>query len=385
MSDWFRAQPKAMPSLPDLTIPAGGMPALPPIPQRKPTGWAKAQAPSEASERMQGVSAAVVMHHFARSEIRSLDAGADALYARLIARLKARHEFRKFSDKQLREVIKNITFRMQSAELTINFKAEDYFKTENTWTNYSQMYELAQRKVTQADGTAKLQMRLTDRPMNAAATRDAADTRVTFGAHVNQPDRQGIARFMQTGGLKPVGTNAAGKTEYEAYNTHFNPKARQQFTALNYGRRPHGGIQGYGMSHFVLRDSLKDQAIYYVGDTFQVQDTNSRVTHGMLFAAAVYGSDNLVDDILNSCYRQMILGDTSNTDMLIEGHIFEQIAFAKDILEMRLSENDINSGPAREFIMGNLDAAGKEAAKQTLRDNARKFAARNGIKLVWMD
>jgi hypothetical protein len=103
-----------------------------------------------------------------------------------------------------------------------------------------------------------------------------------------------------------------------------------------------------------------------------------------LFAAAVYGSDNLVDDILNSCYRQMILGDTSNTDMLIEGHIFEQIAFAKDVLEMRLSENDINSGPAREFIIGNLDAAGMDAAKQTLRDNARKFAARNGIKLVWM-
>jgi hypothetical protein len=366
-------------------MPAGGLPPLPATPQRKPGGWVKAQAPSELPDRLQGVSAAVVMHHFARSEIRSLDAAADALYARLVARLRGCQEFRKFSDKQLREVIRNITYRLQSAELTINFKADGYFKAENTWTHYAQMYDLAQRKVSQADGTSKLQMRLTDNAMNPATTRDAADSRVTFGAHVNQPNRQGIARFMQTGGLKPAGTNAAGQTEYEAYNTQFNPKARQQFAALNYGRRPHGGIQGYGPSHFVLRDSLKEQAIYYVGDTFTVQNTHSRVTYGMLFAAAVYGTDNLLNDILNSCYRQMILSDTDKSDLLIEAHIFEQIAFTKDVVEMRISERDVSAGPAALFLADKLDQAGMAAAKQTLRDNARKFATRNGIKLVWMD
>lgn len=388
MPDWFRTQPNTMPPLPDLPgprIPAGGMPTLPAAPQRKPSGWVKAQAPSEASDRMQGVSASVVMHHFARSEIRSLDASADALYARLVARLRGRPEFRRFSDKQIREVIKNITYRLQSAELTINFKVDNYFKTENTWTHYAQMYELAQRQIAQADGTTRPQMRLTDGDMNPAIVRDAADTRVMFGAHVHQPDRQGIARVMQTGGLKTVGTNAAGKTEYAAYNTHFNPKARQQFAALNYGRRPHGGIQGYGRSHFVLRNPLKEQAIFYVGDTFNVQDTNSRVTYGMLFAAAVYGSDTLLDDIVNSCFRQMILPDTDKSDLLIEAHIFDRIAFAKDVQEMRISAMDINDGPAGQFLAGTLDQAGMEAARQNLRDNARKFATRNGIKLVWMD
>jgi SOS response regulatory protein OraA/RecX len=105
----------------------------------------------------------------------------------------------------------------------------------------------------------------------------------------------------------------------------------------------------------------------------------------MLFAAAVYGNDNLLNDILNSCYRQMFLSDTDTSDLLIEAHIFEQIAFAKDVLEMRVSERDINTGPATQFLAGTLDQAGMEAAKQVLRDNARKFATRNGIKLVWMD
>jgi hypothetical protein len=388
MPDWFRVQPKTMPPLPQLPepkVPAGGMPALPATPPPKATGWTKAAMPTQLPDSKQGISAAVVMQHFARGEIRSLNTGADALYARLFTRLKARNEFRKFKDKQIQEIIKNVTFMLQTADLTINFKAQSYFTVENTWKTYAQMYDLAQRDVTQADGTTKREMRLADGAMNPAMARDAADTRVTFGSNITNPGMQGVSRFMQTGGLTAVGTNASGSTEYAANNPHFNPKARQQFAALNYGRRPHGGIQGYGGSHFVLRDSLKDNAIYYVGDTFTVADANSRVTYGTLFAVAAYASDALLDDILNSCYRQMSLCDVDFTDLLIEGHIFEQVAFAKDIKEMRISEKDISASTANLLFTGSIDLAGLTALRTTIKDNARKFASRNGIKLVWMD
>ena len=116
---------------------------------------------------------------------------------------------------------------------------------------------------------------------------------------------------------------------------------------------------------YVLEGSVrKEQAIYYIGDTFTVQDTNSRVTYRMLFAAAVYGSDALLDDIVNSCYRQMILPDTDVADRLIEAHIFDRIAFAKDVLEMRISATDINAGAGEQFLAGALDQAGMEAARQ---------------------
>jgi hypothetical protein len=383
MSDWFRATPKALQGSAPAT-PAPGRPNQPP-PQNKPSIWAKAKMPTELPDSKQSISAAVVMQHFARGEVRTLNTGADALYARLIERLRARQEFRKFNHKQIAEVIRQITFRLQSAELTINFQAESYFTTENTWANYSQMYDLAQRDIQQADGSTKRGMRLIDKPMNPAASRDAADTRVTFGSNVSTPGMQGVARFMQTGGLTAKGTNAAGQTEYAANNPHFNPKARQQFAALNYGRRPHGGIQGYGRSHFVLRDSFKVNAIYYVGDTFTVANADSRVTYGMLFAVAVYGSEELLSDILNSCYRQMFLENTDVADRLVEAHIFDRIAFAKDIKEMRISATDINSTTGGHLLNGTMDIPTMTALRDTIRENARKFASRNDIKLVWTD
>ena len=51
---------------------------------------------------------------------------------------------------------------------------------------------------------------------------------------------------------------------------------------------------------------------------------------------------------------------------------------------MRISQRDINGGPGTRFLAGTIDQAGMEAERKALADNARKFAARNGIQLVWM-
>ncbi len=382
MSDWFRSSRTKDPT----ATPTGGAPSRPAgSPPKKPALWASSKMPSQLPDSAQGVSAAVVMQHFSRGEIRSLNRQSDDLYARVFQRLRARRDLKRYSVKQVLEMMKQITFSLQSAELTINFKALSYFETPNTWKTYAQMYDLAQRDIVQADGTTRREMRLTGNAMNPAKDRDAADTKVTFGANIKTPGMQGVARFMQTGGLRQVDGTPGGANVYAANNPQFNPKARQQFAALNYGRRPRGGIQGYGFSHFVLNDSLKPGAIYYVGDTFKVEDSNSRVTYDMLFAIAVYASEELMDDLLNACHRHMILQDTDNADRLVEGHVFQEISFSKDIKEMRISATDIMSTTGGLFLEGKVDEAGMEKLREEIPKNARDFAKRNSIKLVWTD
>ncbi len=334
---------------------------------------------------MQRVSAAVVMQHFARSEVRSIDSVADAYYAAAVMKLRSLPEFAKFKDGQLREVIKNITYKLQTAELTINFKAASYFSMPNNWRTYRQMYDIAEQRVTQADGSTKREMRLTGNALNPPTTRDAADTKVTFGANINKPEMQGVSRFMQTGGLKDVSNGAAGGPVYAANNSHFNPKARQLFAGLNYGRRPHGSTTQYGLSHFVLKDSFKINAIYYAGDTFYVADANARVTYGMLFALVLHASNNLMKSILDSCYRQTSLMDSGNGDELVEAHIFDEILFAKDIKEMRVSNNDIVYETGALMLNGKARMEDLPKLREDIKKNARDFASRNSIKLVWMD
>ncbi len=255
MPDWFKAQPKAMPPpaadtwtshLPPDAVhaafAAGARQAgrAAPAGNGGTAGWTKGKAPTQASDKMQRVSAGVVMQHFARSEVRTINSGADGLYPQLVQKLRSLPEFQKTKDSVLKQVIANMTYRMQTADLTINFNSLAYFSAPNDWRTYRQMYDLAEQTSTLPDGSTKREMKLTGNALNPALVRDQADTRVTFGANVNKPDMQGVARFMQTGGLQDTGKNAAGLTTYAANNQHFNPKARQIFAALNYGRRPHG-------------------------------------------------------------------------------------------------------------------------------------------------
>lgn len=383
MVDWFRAQPKAL--QPTTVFPPLPFPPLPDLPPQK--TWTKSSMPTQLPENRQRVSAAVVMHQFARGEVRNLNGQADALYPLLITRLKARPEFCKFSDKQLCEVIKNITYRLQTADLTINFKAPGFFTTENTTTTYKQMYDRAQRDVMQADGTTKREMRFAATAGNDAITRDTADTKVTFGKNAARPEMQGVARFMQTGGLTATGAaNAAGAAEYAANNPHFNPKARQSFTGLNYTRFRYGAVSFWGSSYFLLRDSLKTNAIYYFNDTFAAgQSADKRVSYGMLFALAIHGSDEFLDEVLNSCYRQ-IVARSAHLCNCVEAHVFEEILFSKDIKEMRISALEVRNASRASLLSDSPKSeAEMDALQKAIWANADKFAKRNGIVLSAVD
>jgi hypothetical protein len=362
------------------------MPPLPAKPGAASSGWTRGASPTELAADKQGVSAKVVMHHFARGEVRNLNKGADDLHAQVVAKLRTLPEFRKAKDSQLLEVIKQITYRMQSADLTINFNAANWFRAPNTSRAYTQMYERGARTVTTDGG--KKELRIAGNAMNPAKMRDGADTKVTFAANSDTPDMEGVARFMKTGGLRAV---PGSGTEFTVPNRHFNPKARQNFAALNYGRMPGGPASSYGLSFMALRDGLKTNAIYYLGDTFKPENSAAtRATYGTLFSLILYAGDVGIKAILDSCYRGMRLATFTDGNNMIEAHIFDEIMFHRDIKEMFLSRAEIHQAAGNDILNHVLKELpgpqpDRDGTISTIFSNAKTFCQRNGITLTVMD
>jgi len=387
-ADWFRKPPPAPPkpsntSLP--TMPAGGMPALPAVPNQgqgpgrpplmagmpaappapKPGGWQRSVIPTQASADKSGASAKVVMHHFARSEVRNLTSQSDQLLAKVIAKLRTQPEFANSGDAELREVIRQVTFRMQHSDLTINFEAKGWFAKPNQSKTYQQMYERGATKAAGPDGKESLY--IAGNAMNPAAVRDDADTRATFAPSANSPERSGIARFMQTGGLAMTNLkDQAQRSLFSVTNKNFNPKARQNFAALNYARRGEGPAPDYGKSLLILEDRLKINAIYYMGDTFDANGTHAtRATYGMIFSLILYADGEVLKGILDSCYRGITNPMKWNgPKQMIEAHIFEEIRFSSDVKAMIFRPE----GPRKDHL--------------TWENNAKLFCNMNGIRFI---
>jgi hypothetical protein len=354
MSDWFRASPKLSSSSKKVFgggQPSGGLHRLPALPAIPPPSrpWTKATTPTggmpiatptdelekKQHERRQRVAAQVVMHQFARSEVRQLDQGQDGLlYQQVGDQLWSMPEFANYSVHHMQALLTKITFMLQSAELTINFDAGSWFSKPNEYNSYTQMYERGTTVVETEDG--KRELRLKGNALNPADERDRADARVTFGANINSPDRGGIARLMSTGEV--VATDQAD--QFRIRNGQFNPKARQIFAGLNYGRRPRGSNIQYGRCKLVLRDDLKRNAIYYMGDTF-LEGINSshRVSYGTLTAVLLHATPQAVNQILDSCFRLMQLEDTDDMRELLEAHIFEPVQFRHDVAEIVIDDS----------------------------------------------
>lgn len=374
MSDWFRAQPKI-----------GA--AAPPRPAAKLAPWSKAATPTQLPDNKAGVSAKVVMHHFARSEVHRMDQGADAVHARVVAKLRTQPEFYLMNDAQLTAAIQQMAFYMQSCDLTINFTCYGWFDRPNGYKTYTQMYERGTRKVKGTGGAEEL--RLSGNAMNPADSRDVADTRVSFAPNVSTPGMQGVARFMQTGGLTPAGTRD-GKAEFTIANQQFNPKAKPIFAGLNIGHRPHGSTTSYGMSHLVLKNHFKANAIYYMGDTFFSGHNHShRITFGTLPALFLYAKNNAVlGDLINASYRNMQLRDSSYEADLVEAHIYGDIVFSQAVKEVVVSRRDITichqKHRAAVLLGGDPRSLDEIPQPHEIENNAKIFAHSNhiGIRFV---
>lgn len=374
MSDWFRKQPKLPGGHRTPQTPA--MPTLPDVPKRP---WLGSVTPTQLPEDKKGISAKVVMHHFARGEVRNLEKGADDLHARLVAKLQSMAPFKTLPRAMMPEIIRNMTAQLQACDLTINFKAGAWFLRPNTYTTYTQMYERGTRTVQGADGSTN--QLLKGNAMNPADSRDVADTKVSFGPNAAMPGMQGVARFMQTGGLKKT-QDSDTSGEYAIANPQFNAKAKPIFAALNIGKRPNGSNTGYGRSHLVLHERYKRNAIYYMGDTFTpATDHTSRVTYGTLLALILHATPEAAKDIVDACFRGAVLPNTDVASRLAEAHIYDQIAFHGGATELVVSRSEARNSATAWMLSGGVEVAKPD----DVENNVKIFAGRNHLKLRWVD
>src|SRR5882672_980007 len=247
--------------------------------------------PASSTPWQSGSKARAVQHAFVNARIRDINARAiTTLFTPTLAALKDTiPALRKATPEKVQAVFFHLTERLQSAQLTINLMAPSWFMSPNNYESYTQMYERAIK----AD-----QMKLTDSdPKNPAEMRVVADEKATFPKKLVEVDyklgamgvkmtRHDVKATPSAGpgrGLSPgargIGDAVQKMTpgalvqtgnEYTASNAQFDPRTRQVFAALNYGRRPHGACIDYGHSYLVLSDKFKRDALYFGGDTFGV-------------------------------------------------------------------------------------------------------------------
>jgi hypothetical protein len=310
-------------------------------------GWINSTTPISTSKGTEGVTAKVVKHHFARSEVVTINNGLkDTLKHEICTKLSARPEFGKFSLMQLLQFLSGRALpRLQQSDMMINFNATKWFSKENHTNNYTQMYERGATVGIDEYGNPELLLPKGDL-LNPTQRRVEADNLVTFSNNINSPDRSGIARVMGTGKV----VKKEGTSHFKIENGQFNPKSRQIFASLNYGRRPHGSNIAYGRSQLILHPNLKNGAIYYMGDTFGNLTYNDRFTFQTLYKAFLCDNDDTLVDLIQATLPVMQLQDTENPDRLLEAHIFQDITFSTDAYLLIVDEGEVVNDTIRENI-----------------------------------
>jgi hypothetical protein len=216
--------------------------------QKAPPGWKKATPSGPLTDqtgKTASAGAAVVQHHFVRAQLNHINThGKDRLVTETLAMLRREAPgFQNAPDAKVMKAFQHMTHRLQKANLTINFQAEAWFATPNNYESYTQMYERAIKTFGEGPTGKLAHMVLKGDKLNPATTRANADDRATFGAHflnvdgTFKPEVGGIGRMMSPGSLVQSGSSLEGKAEYVASNPAFNPKSKQVFAALDYGRR----------------------------------------------------------------------------------------------------------------------------------------------------
>jgi hypothetical protein len=344
------------------------------------TAGVKPDTPTlDLPDKLQNAQATYVRHHYVRSQLRDLNRRGDAVMRDTLTALiedniwpqaaEAKKLLKKKTEK-LQELLEktwaHLNSRLQTADLTINFEASKWFTTPNNYDSYSQMYERAVRTVTAADGSTFKGFRITGDTLNPADIRAKADDTVTFSKGMLNRGKInsafGTARVMSPGGLAQPAVDAKDG-EFEAVNPFFNPKSKQVFAALNYGRRPHGSITTYGQSYMVLNPKFKTNAIYFPGDTFlaskNLMSFNNQVSYGYLGAVYLHGQTMMKQNIVKSCLQDQELPDDSCVFDLLEAHLFEPLTFTGNLEALCVSLDGLD-GTVLTAVQTNARAFGKK-------------------------
>lgn len=356
-----------------------------------PTPWSAAQPGSR-----------VVQQAFVNARVNEINRGTNGLREETIQaflqdpflgpRLKGYSSSKKRA--YCEDAFDRLTRALQSRDLTINFKAYKWFTAENPYETYAQMYER---------GLKGGRMILDDSdPDNPAEIRAGADDRVTFPSHWNaaQPalrrGQQGAITLSPKGpSTKQImGRMMAGRTllaenqlvppsnhlnrvplagqhaGYESPNPKFDAKTKQVFAAVNYGRRPSGACTKYGHSYMVLSSKYKTNAIYFPEDTFYASGANLQVSYQVLGALFLKAKPLMRKNIVDSCFDNVRLPDSSDGSDLMEAHIFEPVRFGGGVESIILNgESPVDAEPAHPVT-------------PQIVTNAKTFCRKWGITLV---
>lgn len=345
-------------------------------------------------------------HSFVNARIQDINRTAiSKLFVPTCEALKsADPSLRKADKARLEAAFMHITERLQTAQLTINFQAWNWFAKPNPYDGYTQMYERA------VGGDGVMRLGNAD-PKNPAGLRAFADDKATFPTNMVESDFKfvgmnsvatnyqlkaaasaapvrGLApnargandavRRMATGALSPSGA------EFTATNPQFDPKTKQIFAALNYGRRPHGACTDYGYSYLVISDKFKRDALYFGGDTFGVMENkkvsaDDQISYDVLGAVFLKANPLLRADLITSCLRDAQLSDTGEKDLLLEAHLFDKLVFTGGCSAIYISNRVTRKH--RDETAHPLTGA----EFQTMQTNARAFAQKHGLKLYFID
>lgn len=361
--------------------------------------------PVSGSTWQAGSNTRAVQHAFVNARVSEINRHAiTKLFKPTLALLKQSvPALKKASPEKIEAAFFTMTERLQSAQLTINLMAPNWFLTPNNYDSYAQMYERAVKAG---------QMKLNDSdPKNPAEMRVVADEKATFpkalvevdyklgamGAKMTRHDVKATPSSGPSRGLAPRGRGIGDAVqrmtpgalvqnagEYTASNMRFDPRTRQVFAALNYGRRPHGSCTDYGHSYLVLSDKFKRDAIYFGGDTFGVFEgkavsADDQISYDLLGAVYLKANASLRSDLQQSCLTGGSLKDTADKDLLLEAHLFEGVKFSGGTVALCLSAKD----HVKDASGAKRPLTGDEWL--TIQTNARAFAKKHGIKLTFIE
>lgn len=293
-------------------------------------------------------------------------------------------------------VYRRISSSLQAAPLTINIDAAKWFSGRNTFAAYAQMYERARR--TPGSGGGVL---MEDDRLNPADVRMRADDQITFpdswGRAHKFSQRRAIWKSMNATGsgtskggamvdgntIKQVGGTTSNFTPgnprtFTTTNDKFDPKTKQVFAALNYGRRVHGACVDYGYSHLVLKSELKVRAMYYPTDTFYLAALDKVGLKGQesfetIGAVIRYRKGAYEQSFFDACYFNKMLGDNSKGEDLIEAHLFQEVVMNRDVQELALSRLQKANDAVAPY---------SETEWETVLGNAREWCQRNNVRLM---
>jgi hypothetical protein len=267
-------------------------------------------------------------------------------------------------------LMKRLTDELQNAELTVNFRADQWFARENTAESYTQMFERHPQtygEVFQRDVAKSTQ---SGDPSHRAQFEEQklvpppALTRGSLNLVANAPNR-----FSQTGGMSQVGE------DWVPNNPNFIGASRPRYAGLNYTGDRNGACAAegdrYGYSVLVWKPDLKTRASFSAYDSFLPLVTAAKIcTYRTITALLAWMHDSMLEDLYDKVVHQKSIKPRVD-GQYIECHIHEPMLFRESLDIIRVSPRELAPG------VRNLR---KAMGISEVEKNLRNFCERNHVR-----